>query len=62
MPPLTGLEILLVGFSTTMPRLTALGIRAVAPELDHVIANLELLALRPDESKNATVWRGLIAG
>ena len=29
--------------------------RAVVPELDHVIANLELLPLRMTESKNANV-------
>ncbi|MBI5387816.1 MAG: hypothetical protein HZA90_24405 [Verrucomicrobia bacterium] len=29
--------------------------RKVAPELDNVIANLELMPLRMNESKNATV-------
>ena len=29
--------------------------RAVVPELDHVVANLELLPLRLNESKNATI-------
>jgi hypothetical protein len=31
--------------------------RAVVPELDDVIANLELMTLRMNESKNAKVWQ-----
>jgi hypothetical protein len=35
--------------------------RAVAPELDNVIANLELMPLRMNESKNMTVGERQLA-